>query len=174
MNFDTRITHCPSLFIQYLFFITTLFLQIATYLLPRLYVNIWMVLCLPTVAASHLVLNTFSPWTFGPPQLVPKNKQSLNIWFLWTNVPKDNRSFWTIGPQKWFGTLFSIFLHLVVNFGYNGWFEAYLKKIDLCFGKIKYILFINIVQTLFFIYLLTVNGIFKQKKIQRKYLKKIK
>ena len=50
-------------------------------------------------AASHLVPNTFSPRAFGPPQLVPKNKQSLLIWSPWTNGPQDNWSPWTIGPQ---------------------------------------------------------------------------
>ena len=50
-------------------------------------------------AASHLVPNPFSPRTFGPPQLVPKNKQSRLIWSPWTNGPQDNWSPWTIGPQ---------------------------------------------------------------------------
>ena len=68
-----------------------------------------------SLAASHLVPNTFSPRTFGPPQLVPKNKQSRliwstrqlvpldnwspNIWSPWTNGPQDNWSPWTNGPQ---------------------------------------------------------------------------
>ena len=68
------------------------------------------------MAASHLVPNTFSPRTFGPPQLVPKNKQSRliwsprqlvpldnwspNIWSPWTNGPPKNWSPWTIGPQN--------------------------------------------------------------------------
>ena len=67
------------------------------------------------LAASHLVPNTFSPRTFGPPQLVPKNKQSRliwsprqlvpldnwspNIWSPWTNGPQDNWSPRTNGPQ---------------------------------------------------------------------------
>merc|ERR1712051_377997 len=50
-------------------------------------------------AASHLVPNPFGPRTFGPPQLVPKNKQSRLIWSPWTNGPQDNWSPWTIGPQ---------------------------------------------------------------------------
>ena len=65
--------------------------------------------------ASHLVSNTFSPRTFGPPQLVPKNKQSQliwsprqlvpldnwspKIWSPWTNGPQDNWSPWTNSPQ---------------------------------------------------------------------------
>ena len=69
------------------------------------------------MAASHLVPNPFSPQTFGPPQLVPKNKQSRliwsprqlvpldnwspNIWSPWTNGPQDNWSPWTNGPQNW-------------------------------------------------------------------------
>ena len=52
-----------------------------------------------TEAASHLVPNPFSPRTFGPPHLVPKNKQSRLIWSPWTNGPQDNWSPWTIGPQ---------------------------------------------------------------------------
>ena len=59
-------------------------------------------------AASHLVPNTFSPQTFGPPQLVPNNKQSRLIWSPWTNGPQENWS------QK-FASIFPIFLHLVVN-----------------------------------------------------------
>ena len=51
------------------------------------------------MAASHLVPNPFGPRTFGPPQLVPKNKQSRLIWSPWTNGPQDNWSPWTIGPQ---------------------------------------------------------------------------
>ena len=48
-------------------------------------------------AASHLVPNTFSPRTFGSPQLVPKNKQSPNrpIWSPWTYGPQDKWSPWT-------------------------------------------------------------------------------
>ena len=52
------------------------------------------------LAASHLVPNPFSPRTFGPPQLVPKNKQSRLIWSPWTNGPQDNWSPWTNGPQE--------------------------------------------------------------------------
>ena len=54
------------------------------------------------VAASHLVPNTFSPQTFGSPQLVPKNKQSPNrpIWSPWTYGPQDKWSPWTNGPQN--------------------------------------------------------------------------
>ena len=50
-------------------------------------------------AASHLVPNPFGPRTFGPPQLVPKNKQSRLIWSPWTNGPQDNWSPWTNSPQ---------------------------------------------------------------------------
>ena len=51
-------------------------------------------------AASHLVPNTFSPRTFGPPQLVPKNKQSQPIWSPWTNGPLDNWSPSTNSPRS--------------------------------------------------------------------------
>ena len=51
-------------------------------------------------AASHLVPNTFSPRTFGPPQLVPKNKQSRLIWSPWTNGPQDNWSRSTNSPSS--------------------------------------------------------------------------
>jgi hypothetical protein len=59
-----------------------------------------------TLAASHLVPNTFSPWTFGPPQLVPKNKQSRLIWSPRQLVPVDKQSQkiwspWTNGPQDY-------------------------------------------------------------------------
>ena len=42
---------------------------------------------------------SFGPQTFGPPQLVPKNKQSRLIWSPWTNGPQDYWSPWTIGPH---------------------------------------------------------------------------
>jgi hypothetical protein len=51
-------------------------------------------------AASHLVPNTFSPRTFGPPQLVPKNKQSRLIWSPWTNGPQDNWSLRANSPSS--------------------------------------------------------------------------
>ena len=41
------------------------------------------------VSSPSLVLNTFSPQTFGPPQLVPKNKKSPSIWSPWTNGPQE-------------------------------------------------------------------------------------
>ena len=51
------------------------------------------------------------------------------IWYIGTMIfLKSQDTTWTIGPkicftfQMWFWILFSIFWHLVVNFGYNWWF----------------------------------------------------
>jgi hypothetical protein len=52
------------------------------------------------MAATHLVPNSFDPWTSGPPLPVPMDKWSPKIWFPWTNGPHQIWSPWTNGPKK--------------------------------------------------------------------------